>query len=405
MIKASLMSCLLLLCAVLTKAQPTGDATLYNVNVIDVRAGRVLPKRTVVVRDGIIRSIRKAGRHKPVGSDDLSGKYLMPGLIDAHVHLGDCGAFGELPRAIDNYLAAGITTCRDCGGDVRPIIRYQDDVRKGKTIGPTIYYSSFWAGVPYMTAAKERMDTKGWATADAPWSQTVREGMTTADYERMVRQAKAFGCTGLKLYTDLTSQQLHDIIPVCRRNGVMAWGHAEPLPATVEDAVDAGMEVMSHIYLIIGMGNSFNFKYLREQLFSPKEVERRRRIFRAMKQKGIILDPTVKVTSDLYGSFRVAAEAYREGVVMDAGTDTISAKCIYHDELRLLHDSVGMTNADVLRAATINGARTVGQQGRIGEIRKGARADLLVLSGNPLDSLAALQHHDALYIGGIRVEK
>lgn len=403
--KASAILCLLLWLCAFADAQSAGDVTLYNANVVDVRHGRILPQRTVVVRDGIIRSMRKAGRHKPAGSEDLSGKYLMPGLIDAHVHLGDCGRAGILPLAIKNYLAAGITTCRDCGGDVRPLILFQNDIRQGKAVGPTVYYSSFWAGTPYMTSAKVRQDTKGWGTDDAPWSQTVKEGMTSDDFERMVSQAKAFGCTGLKLYTDITSKQLHEIMPVCSKLGLMAWGHAEVIPATVEDAVDAGMQVMSHAYLIIGMTNCFNHTYLSEQLFSPGEVARRKRIFQAMREKGIVFDPTVKVSEDTYGVFRITNEAYREGVTIDAGTDLISHKCIYHDELRLLHDSCGMSNADVIKAATVNGAKSVGQEGRIGEIAKGARADLMVLSGNPLQSIDALRRHDALYIGGVKVKE
>ena len=97
-------------------------------------------------------------------------------------------------------------------------------------------------------------------------------------------------------------------------------------------------------------------------------------------------------------------EAYRAGVKIDAGTDVIDGKTIFQQELNLLVDSCGMSIPDVLRAATVVGAEVVGKEGKLGVIREGAEADLLVLKSNPLESLNALQDRKALYINGIEVK-
>ena len=120
--------------------------------------------------------------------------------------------------------------------------------------------------------------------------------------------------------------------------------------------------------------------------------------------RGTILDATITVSKEMNFLYRVVNEAYRAGVKIDAGTDVIDGKTIFQQELNLLVDSCGMSIPDVLRAATVVGAEVVGKEGKLGVIREGAEADLLVLKSNPLESLNALQDRKALYINGIEVK-
>ena len=123
-----------------------------------------------------------------------------------------------------------------------------------------------------------------------------------------------------------------------------------------------------------------------------------------MLSRGTILDATIAVSSSMKFLYRVVNEAYRAGVKIDVGTDAIQGNTIFHEELNFLADSCGMSILDVLRAATIVGAEVVGQEGKLGVIREGAEADLLILKSNPLESLVALQKREALYINGKEVK-
>ena len=106
---------------------------------------------------------------------------------------------------------------------------------------------------------------------------------------------------------------------------------------------------------------------------------------------------------------RYVSEAYRLGVKIATGTDWVRLEngrinSVFMDELYLLTDSCGMSIPDVLRAATIVGAEVLGQVGKLGVIREGAEADLIVLKSNPLESLQALRQQLALYMNGKKVK-
>ena len=108
-------------------------------------------------------------------------------------------------------------------------------------------------------------------------------------------------------------------------------------------------------------------------------------------------------------AFRYTNEAYRAGVKIAAGTDYADMtkdgyKSVFLKELDWLADSCGMSIPDVLRAATTVGAEILRESGKLGIIREGAEADLLVLRKNPLESLAALKEQEALFIDGKRVK-
>ena len=81
-----------LLCLLSCERKP--DVVFYNANVVDVERGEIVPGMTVSVRDGMIAKIEKASTRMREGERDLTGLYLMPGLIDSHAHLGDCESMG-----------------------------------------------------------------------------------------------------------------------------------------------------------------------------------------------------------------------------------------------------------------------------------------------------------------------
>ena len=373
-----LFSCIVvILCvACVTNGQ---NAKLYNVNIVDVENGKVIPGMTVSLKNGKIDKIKKAKKKIKEGQTDYTGLFLMPGLIDSHTHWGSFSVTPQYMQSMaDSYIADGVTTVRDAGGDARIVRRYEAKQDSGKIIGPKVYISSFWAGPKYYGKGV-RQDTRG------------------------------YGCTGLKLYNDISYEMLKKIVPLCHKHGVKPWGHFATFPATAMDVIKAGVETVSHTYLIDGMeGFTPEFKAKR---FTPEEIERRDSIFREMARRGTILDATVKICME--GNMEFAArytnEAYRAGVKIAAGTDWVhmeweSMRSAFLDELDLLADSCGMSIPDVLRAATTVGAEVIGQVGSVGVIREGADADLLVLKTNPLESLKALRQRVALYLNGKEIK-
>ena len=385
------------------------SVTLYNTNIVDVENGKIIPGMTVSVRDGIITKIAKAKKKIKRNQTDYTGAYLMPGLIDSHTHWGNFTMTPEyMCDMTDSYIADGVTTVRDAGGDVRIVKRYEAKLDSGNIVGPSVYTSSFWAGPKYY-GGSARQDTRGYETVNAPWSQEITDSTSLEHLEKIIIEAKEYGCTGLKLYNDISYDMLKKIVPLCHKHGVKPWGHFATFPATAMDVVKAGVETVSHTYLIDGMeGFTSEFKAKR---FSLGEIERRDSIFREMARRGTILDATIKIcmTNNMEFAARYTNEAYRVGVRIAAGTDWVHTegdrmKSAFLDELDLLADSCGMSIPDVLRAATTVGAETIGQSGRLGVIRKGAEADLLVLKSNPLESLKALRQRIALYLDGKEVK-
>lgn len=372
------------------------ETVLYNANIVDVEKGVVVPGMTVTVKDGLIADISKARKRPKAGQVDLTGKYLMPGLIDSHSHWGGFGGTPEFMQSMTaSYLADGVTTARDAGGGMPAMKRYKEQLDSGKVVGPTIYPSSFWFGPAYPGMERE----------DAAWNRMIGDTTSTERLEQYIIEAKEYGCTGLKLYNDISYETLKRIVPLCHKHGVKPWGHFATLPATAMDVVKAGVEVVSHSYLIDGIDGSR--PEVATKRFSLERVAARDSLYKEMVRRGTILDATTKVcmVSNIEENLIYTREAYRAGVKIAAGTDFVDQKddklvCIFLDELEILADSCGMTIPDVLRAATVVGAEVVGQTGHIGIIREGAEADLLVLPENPLESLDALRKRDALYIDG-----
>ena len=386
------------------------DVTLYNTNIVDVEGGKIVPGMTVHVKDGRIARIVKAKKRVKKGQTDYTVTYLRPGLIDSHTHWGNNTMKpGYMRDMAESYLEDGVTTVRDAGGDARNVKLYKAEQDSGSIVGPDVYFSSLWAGPSYY-GGRERMDTRGHVTENAPWSQEIKDTTSSEQLERMILEAKEFGCTGLKLYNDISFDMLKKIVPLCREHGLKAWGHFATFPAVAREVVEAGVETVSHVYLIDGTeGFIPAFKTKR---FSPAEIERRTSIFTEMARRGTILDATVLIgMNDYRKEFvpRYVNEAYRSGVKIAAGTDWVRLEngrinSVFMDELYLLADSCGMSIPDVLRAATVVGAEVLGQVGKLGVIREGAEADLIVLKSNPLESLQALRQRLALYMNGKKVK-
>lgn len=148
---------------------------LKNVNVVDVVEGSIRKGQDVVIKEGIIQAVGKgAGTGVSGEVKDLTGMYVMPGLIDAHVHIANDPKESQADRAkhLEYFLRHGVTSIRDAAGDARVLRELKEGVQQGKYLGPDIYYAAFMAGPAYFEGNdREKSMVEGWPEPYAPWMQ------------------------------------------------------------------------------------------------------------------------------------------------------------------------------------------------------------------------------------------
>lgn len=388
---------------------------LYNCNIVDTENGKVIPGKTIHVENGKIVKIENAKKKLKKGQTDATGKFVMPGLIDSHMHWGSFApdsASAEYMSKI--YLKEGVTTVRDLGGNVKNIHNYLDWVKDGIMDGPRIYYCSFWATGDYHIQSN---DIKGSEHKDwAPWSRmfSVKDSTDTA-IEKAVLEAKETGCMGFKIYVNYTPEELARMIPIMKKHGMKVWAHSSQYNgAKAIDVANSGVEVMSHAYMLCD-----DFQEVKE--LSDEKKKYLGEVCEAIKKNNVVLDPTVVISAynDMEFAIEIMKQAYAAGVKFVVGTDYVlnntmentgfskeeGFRCAVQEEMKVLHEKCGISIPEILKAATTNGAEILDMQGRLGCVSEGAEADLLVLETNPLQSLEALKHIDTLILRGKVVDK
>jgi imidazolonepropionase-like amidohydrolase len=397
-----------------------------DTTVVAMDSERALPHQTVVVRGAVIREVGpSASVVIPRGAlrIDGGGRYLMPGLVDAHVHLRD-------PSELLSYLAHGVTTVVHLSGptgNVPDILDLRERVSRGGISGPTILTSGrILDGSPPVYASVSTVVS------------------TPEQARRTVRSQIDAGVDVIKVYNNLRTDALRAVAAEAHRRGVEVWGHiprVDGREAALQTALAAGMDVIAH-------GEELFFTYLYrdveaqlDRATAPSvDPERIAEAVALVRESGAAVIPNLSfiamtraqlddfdgVVADGEARFlspRVAemwaqenpthrtnlprfdlrergkAAAVREltrtlseaGVPMLVGTDS-SAPGMYpgksaHRELAELVAS-GLTPYQALSAATRVPGRVIGKSRRgavpFGTVEPGSRADLLLLERDPL---------------------
>lgn len=336
---------------------------------------------------------------------DCTGKYVTAGLIDAHVHLATIN-LQDRQKAEDitdgvliNMIRQGITTVRDMSGDAPYLADYQKLTASGEKLGPDIFYSARFVGPQYFAMAR--------IAKSEPWDRLITD---TTDIKEAVRQAKACGATGIKLYAEI-SQKLYDIIcEEAAKQNVLIWSHATIYPIKPINAIKKNVKSLSHAADIIFQqlgDDEVNVslawkKFYQGMILDSAALDP---VFEKMIRNEVMLDPTLFHASNnkLYHAITIARWAYEKGVKIVAGTDWPYSE--QNDEVPLCHealllqDSVGLSASAVLASLTVHGAAAMALTDR-GVVEVGKRADLLILGKNPLEDLNALFQPDAVLKNG-----
>jgi len=397
---------------------------LNDANLIDGTGAPARAHMRIVIRDGRIAAVEDASKSEaPAGAEvrDLKGMTVIPGLMDAHVHLtSGPGNEDQIAKTLRFGLMGGVTSVRDMGGDDIVLAELAKKAADPKEPAPRIYYSTLVAGPQWFSDPRPKASSHGGVAGEVAWMRAITPA---ADFAAVIRAGKATGATGLKIYADLTPATVARVTAEAHRQGLKVWAHSAVFPAKPSDDVAAGVDVMSHSNYLGAEGMNpppDSYEAARhgqgiDYSKSPVDGDAITSLFRTMKEKGVILDETLFVThagrhgdDDAIWRFTVAAtrRAHEMGVTLAAGTDNfgnLSRDAVpnIHGEMKLLVEQCGLTPVEAIRAATYNAARTVGMEKDHGTVETGKVADLVILRGDPSADIGRTKDIATVMKGGV----
>jgi imidazolonepropionase-like amidohydrolase len=359
---------------------------LTNASIVDVRSGTVMRNATVMMRSGRIESIANGPAPAGVRSLDLRGRYVVPGLIDAHVHIGSAA---QMRAALDS----GVTTVRSAGVSHFVDVGLRELVRRGAIAGPDVIAAGYH--VRPGVAPELFLDFPDLA-------DLMGGGISTGDaLRRAVRANLSRGVDWIKTLateragtpdTDprkqvYSQEELRILVVEAGTKNIPVMAHAHGAEGA-DAAVRAGVRSIEH------------GTYLTDDTLQ------------LMAKQGTYFDPTADIVNDLTepgGDYDNAAlkrrgemmqpilraaigRAIKLGVKIVAGSDTgygPNSIARISREVGLLVDA-GMPALQALQAATITNAEMLRLEKQIGLIAPGLEADVLVVDGNPLDNIRTL---------------
>src|SRR4051812_38765236 len=217
---------------------------LTSVSIIDANHRTPLTGQTILIEDNVIRDVFTDGSKAIPASYvvlSLKGKFVIPGLIDTHVHMAtDPSGIDSRTHSLNvlqQMLYSGVTSVRDMAGDARTLAGLSRDAMTGDIISPDIYYSALMAGPTFFKDPRTGAASKGAASGKMPYMLAVTD---STNLMRAIAEAKGTGATGIKLYDDLSAPLVTKIIAEAVKQNMIVWGHAWLHDAKPSDLVKAG---------------------------------------------------------------------------------------------------------------------------------------------------------------------
>lgn len=390
------------------------QAVVYHrVKVWDNTSLSFIPNMSVIVKGDRISTVLPSTR---VNSDvlhsshviPLDGKYLLPGLIDSHVHLAtppnDLFAKAVMRRQVYH----GVTGIRIMADDLRPITEYARAAVAGEIAAPDIYSAALFAGPDFFNDPRTLAANGGIVPGTGAWMQAITED---SDLTLAIAKAKGSGAMAIKLYDNLQADLINKITAAAHQQDMAVWAHGMVFPTQPKDVIAAGVDVISHTcYLAYQASDPKPQTYknrfpVNQALLEKGDNPLMQALFTDMSRQNTYLDATLTVYQqyDLrlaakpdmqprpHCSLALAAtltqQALANQVKLVTGTDHILPRSASYpalfDELELLVKHTAMTPAMVIQAATENGAFILQQQDNVGRIKPGMLANMLVVNQDP----------------------
>ena len=396
---------------------PRATATVYtHVTLIDGTGAPAARDMAIVVEGELIKSVLPASEltvHPVAGAAlaDLTGKFALPGLIDTHQHLGTLPHRAAAEAQLCRMLYGGVTAVRDMAGDARFLADLARSARLAEIPAPEIYFSALMAGPSFFADPRTHSSAQGAVPGQVPWLQAIT---AETDLPTAVALARGTGASGIKIYADLPATEVRRIVAEAHRQGFPVWSHAMIFPTSPGEAIAAGVDSISHAYLLVYEATGQKPASYTGRKGLPVDAQqlldrsdRLAALFAEMNRRGVILDATVHTYFEVDQHRKpgtpapgpigatAAAMAFRAGVAISAGTDFTPTKedtyPALQTELETLVREVGMTPADAIRAATATAARALKADAQMGTVAAGKLANLVFVARNPLDDITALR--------------
>ena len=416
----------------------TYDVAIENINIIDLETGQI-DLKNIYLKEGRIARIEnevEKSNSKATQTIDGSGKYALPGFWDNHVHFrGGDSLVAANKNFLQLFIANGITTVRDAGGDLTTsVMEWRKAIANNELIGPTIFTSG------------PKIDGPG-----ATWAGSL-EVENDAGIRTALDSLQSIPSDFVKIYdSKITGENYLKTIQEAEKRNLITSGH---MPFTVElDAtINAGLDAVEHLYYIM-KGCSANEKEITQQLIT-KEIgfwdampllqstysnATAKNTFTKLKQNNVFVVPTLHIggvlsyldevdhTKDSYLPYmslgiqktyqgridrvknatekqiadrkaldqffsQLAFQLNKNEVSLLAGSDSGAYNSYtypgisLHKELEALV-ATGISPLEALRTSAYNGAKFLKKDANYGTIAEGKIADIVLLNNNPLEDI------------------
>jgi imidazolonepropionase-like amidohydrolase len=394
----------------LVPPEMTGSFAIAGATLVDGTGHAPVADSVVIIRNGrIVTAGPRSQVPIPRGMKvvNASSQTLLPGLWEMHTHYSGV-EFGPA------LLAAGITTARDCGGELQFLTTIRDELEKHHGLGPRLLLAGL-------------VDSSGPDAFGAVSADTAEEGRA------VVRRYKAAGFQQIKLYTLLKPDVVKAISEEAHRLGMTVTGHV-PSALNAITGVEAGMDQINHLGFVTPvLRTPSENKSDRNGAPIDLSSEPAQKAIQFFQQHHTVIDPTaswgemagrskdVEISSFEPGiakapytvaskflslgspateserfharmaeSGAVIGALHKAGIPVVAGSDTGLIGYGLHRELEL-YVQAGMTPLEAIQTATTVAARAMNLADDSGSIEAGKRADLILVNGNPLENISDIR--------------
>jgi imidazolonepropionase-like amidohydrolase len=444
--------CFFLFIVVLQFSIPARSQQLiYDVTIVDVETGKLIRDAAVYIDKGKIQdignSLQLQKKYRKATTINGTGKYLIPGLWDMHIHLEGTALVEDNEALLPIFLAYGITTVRDCASDLGlQVLAWRDEINTGKRIGPTIY------------TAGRKLEGK-----NSMWKGDL-EIANEAELKAMLDTLDRDKVDFIKITENTLGGELYlKSVAAAHARGNRVSGHV-PLDVRIDELVSAGYTSVEHASYMLRLGRDEAgiVDRLRKGSVTKAEAStlytasfdqaKAKQAYASLAAKSLFVCPT------LIGSYQLAylkdtdhskdvflqylSKSYvsnyawriermanetpaqlqqrkdaltllktqlplmlESGITLMAGSDAAALNTYVYPAESLLQEleifaEAGLTSLQILQSATLAGAKYFKVTNRTASIQKNKDADLVLLDANPLDDIKNLRKVQAVFNNG-----
>ncbi|MYM22015.1 amidohydrolase family protein [Duganella sp. FT135W] len=372
-------------------------ATLIDGTTAAPRAGMA-----IIVKDDRIEAVLPATQLTAQQTDgarvvDVAGQYVVPGLIDSHVHYATNPDRPYAEAELKRNIYGGVTGVRDMAGDARELAGLSRDALLNRIPSPDVFYASLVAGPSFFKDPRTVVAALGTQPGTVPWLYAVDD---KTKLPLAIAQARGTGATGMKIYANLPGTLVRKLIAEARAQDFPVWTHMQVYPASPYDSL--GATSVSHVCMIarhVREAGKSAYGHTGEPSYEGLTAEDPgiKKYIAALAKSGTLMDATLSVykTDGPHCHIELAGDItramHKAGIKIIAGTDSDNTGDdpfpVVDHELEKLVKYAGFTPQEAIIAATANAAQALGKQKEFGTLETGKYANMVFLQKDPLQDV------------------